>query len=172
MKLLCPSWLKPTGSEAGTHPLFPNDPAVDSDHKPRPQATAARCICLSPGGWLPRSAGTSEAASRASEKWSAVGNSWREEGQQANIRIWEIWLRPNKVHCCFPRKQDLVEPPQRTGQGAQELKAGSSRPGMLSHPTVTGAIAVPLWVEDRLSIKGERWTGSQSKTKLQRQRAR
>ena len=163
-------------SKLGAQPLFPNGPVVGSDHKPRPQATARCCICFGPSGWLPRNAGTAEAASRVHKKWSAVGNSWREEGQRANIRVWEIRLWLNKVHCCFPRKQDLVEPPQRTGRGAHELNAGSQlpRPGMLGHPTVTRAIVVPLRAEGRrqLSAKGERWTASQSKTELQRWKAR
>lgn len=111
------SAFSPLVSKGGaTHTL-----SKGSGHEFRPQAKATSNKHLpapAPGGCLPRSLRTAEAASSPPrKKRSAVGNSWKEEGQSANIRVWETRLWPNKVHFCFPRKQSLAEPPQRTGQG-------------------------------------------------------
>lgn len=81
----------------------------------RPGACAhglAGCLPEGRGQRKPR-----EAGSRVSS-----GDSRREEGQGASIRVWEMGLWLNKVHCCFPGKQSVVEPPQRTGQGARSWR--------------------------------------------------
>lgn len=54
--------------------------------------------------------------------------------------------------------------------------AGSPLPehGVLGRPTVTSASVLPLGAEGRrqLRVKGEGWTGRQSKTRLQKRGAR
>lgn len=170
------SAFSPLVSKGGAHTLLPSDRVMNSDRKPRPQATS---ICL-PRPLVAAFQEVWEQRKQLAASPVRSVSSWEQlEGGGPVSKYQSLGNRAlaEQSSLLFSKKAEPGGATPENRARSRDLNAGSRllRHSVLGHPTVTSPpYGCSLRAEGRkqLRVKGQRWTGSQSKTKQPRAGAR